>query len=149
MKKIMFLVIMFLGCALYATNVAAKNSVTLDADLGSLIGATATGDFGWPVNLSAGGGYDFIGDGGTGFVNANYPFELTKTTLLDAGTLYGTLGGGYRYLSDDDGTHIGEGILGLTHEANNRWDLGFKTHLGAGNGFQWAAYATIGYRFDI
>ena len=90
MKKIMMFVLVLGVSALYSyhASAAAKNSVTLDADLGSIIGASATGNFGWPVHLGAGAGYDFVGEGGTVFLNAQYPVELTKTTLLDAGTLY-------------------------------------------------------------
>ncbi|MBI3018489.1 MAG: hypothetical protein HYY61_01140 [Deltaproteobacteria bacterium] len=152
MKKLMLLIVVLAVSAFYASSYAAKNAVTVDADLGSIVGVSATGDFGWPVNVSAGGGFDFSGDGGTGFVNAQYPVELTKTTLFDAGTLYGNFGAGYRFLSgdDNDSDHIGEAILGLVHQANNRWDLGAKTHLGGSSeGFEWAAYATIGYRFDL
>ncbi len=154
MKKLMFLVLILMVSALYSypAHSATKNSVTLDADLGSIIGASATGDFGWAVELAAGGGYDFVAEGGTGFINAQYPWELTKTTFLDEGTLYGKVGAGYRFLDGDanDSEHIGEVILGLTHEAKNKWDVGAKTHLGAGDeGFEWAAYLTVGYRFDL
>lgn len=152
MKKLLLLVVVGVVSAFYSYDAAAKNSLTFDADLGSVVGVSATGDFGWAVTLGAGGGYDFVIEGATAFVNANYPVELTKTTFFDKGTLYGTLGGGYRFADGDanDSDHIGEAILGLVHKADNRWDLGAKTHLGGGSeGFEWAAYATVGYRFDI
>lgn len=149
----MFLVVVLVVSALSAfSDAAAKNSLTFDADLGSILGVTATGNIGWGFTLGAGGGYDLVIEGGTFFANANYPVELTKTTFFDKGTLYGTLGGGYRFADGDanDSEHIGEAILGLFHKADNRWDVGAKTHLGGGDeGFEWAAYLTVGYRFEI
>ncbi len=147
MKKLIFLSMVVLWVsAFYVTSYAAapaaamtKNSVTLDADLGSIIGASATGEFGWPVNVSVGGGYDFADGSGTGFINSNY----TMKKAIDP--LDVSIGAGYRYSN----TSIGEAILGATYPLKDKWVVGAKTHLGYGSGFKWAAYATIGYPFDI
>ena len=152
MKKFMFLVVVLMVSAIYTLSYAAgaNNSVTLDANVGSLFGGSVTGEFGLPLNLSGGAAYSAVGEGGTFFVNSNYSMELSKDYK-------GSIGAGYRFLDDtDDGnTHIGEAILGVSTPLDKllglskQWTGGLKTHLGAGAGFRWEAYAAIGYIFAI
>ncbi|MBI2646374.1 MAG: hypothetical protein HYW85_05025 [Deltaproteobacteria bacterium] len=122
----------------------------MDADVGSLFGVSVTGEFGLPLNISGGAAYSAVGSGGTFFANTNYNMELSKDYK-------GSIGGGYRFLDDeDDGhTHIGEAILGVSTSLDKllglskQWTGGFKTHLGAGAGFRWEAYVALGYVFAI